>query len=93
MKLNNQHPKLNLSLAHYRLDRAFAPETVDLGSLPDRVKPKTIKIDIHSFLLTFSNSRGQCEASSVCNDQGVARLEDRKVPSLSPGLGNFVHQI
>ena len=33
-----------------RVDRAFATETVDLGSFPGRVKPKTLKIGIHSLL-------------------------------------------
>ena len=33
-----------------RVDRAFAAEAVDLGSIPGWVKPKTIKIGIHSFL-------------------------------------------
>ena len=32
-----------------RVDKASATETVDLGSIPSRVKPKTIKIGIHSF--------------------------------------------
>ena len=32
-----------------RVDRASATETVDSGSIPGRVKPKTIKIGIHSF--------------------------------------------
>ena len=32
-----------------RVDRASATEAVDLGSIPGRVKPKTIKIGIHSF--------------------------------------------
>ena len=32
-----------------RVDRASATEAVDTGSIPGRVKPKTIKIDIHSF--------------------------------------------
>ena len=31
-----------------RVDRASATETVDQGSIPDRVKPKTIKIGIYS---------------------------------------------
>ena len=30
--------------------RIFAAEAVDSGSIPDRVKPKTVKIDNHSFL-------------------------------------------
>ena len=32
-----------------RVDRASATEAVDSDSIPDRVKPKTIKIGIHSF--------------------------------------------
>ena len=32
-----------------RVERASATETVDTGSIPGRVKPKTIKIGIHSF--------------------------------------------
>ena len=33
-----------------RVDKTFATETVDSGSIPVRVKPKTIKFNIHSFL-------------------------------------------
>ena len=32
-----------------RVDRASATEAVDTGPIPGRVKPKTIKIGIHSF--------------------------------------------
>ena len=32
-----------------RVDRASATEAVDSGSIRGRVKPKTIKIGIHSF--------------------------------------------
>ena len=32
-----------------RVDRASATETVDSGSIPGRVIPKTLKIGIHSF--------------------------------------------
>ena len=32
-----------------RVDRASGTETVDSGSIPGRVKPKTIKIGIHNF--------------------------------------------
>ena len=32
-----------------RMDRASATEAVDLGSIPGWVKPKTIKIGVHSF--------------------------------------------
>ena len=31
------------------MNRASATEVVDTGSIPGRVKPKTIKIGIHSF--------------------------------------------
>ena len=31
-------------------DKVFATETVDRGSIPGRIKPKTLKIDIHSCL-------------------------------------------
>ena len=31
-----------------RVDRASATETIDLGLIPGRVKPRTRKIDIHS---------------------------------------------
>ena len=33
-----------------RVDLASATETVDSGSIPGRVNPKTIKIGIYSFL-------------------------------------------
>ena len=36
-------------LPYDRMDRAFATEAVDSGPVPGRVKPKTIKIGIHSF--------------------------------------------
>ena len=32
-----------------RVDRASATEAVDTGSISGRVKPKTIKIGVHSF--------------------------------------------
>ena len=32
-----------------RVDRAFVSEMVGLGSIPGRVKPKTIKVGIDSF--------------------------------------------
>ena len=41
-----------------RVDRASATETVDLGSIPGRVKPKTIKIVIHSFPAWCSAIKG-----------------------------------
>ena len=40
---------LNIQIAFSgQVDRASATETVDSGSIPGRVKPKTIKIGIHS---------------------------------------------
>ena len=45
-----------LALENGRVDRASATETVDSGSIPGRVKPKTIKVGIHKLpCLTFSN--------------------------------------
>ena len=41
---NSEHPRIS-----GRVDRASATEAVDLGSILGRVKPKTIKIGIHSF--------------------------------------------
>ena len=38
-----------IKLISGRVDRASATEAVDTGSIPGRVKPKTIKIGIHSF--------------------------------------------
>ena len=41
-----------------RVDRASAIEAVDSGSIPGRVKPKTIKIGIHSFPARRSAIKG-----------------------------------
>ena len=41
--------KAHILLTSGRVERASATETVDSGSIPGRVIPKTIKIDIHSF--------------------------------------------
>ena len=38
-----------MSIQSGRVDRASATGTGDSGSIPDRVKPNTIKIGIHSF--------------------------------------------
>ena len=40
------------------MDRASATETVDSGSIPGRVKQKTIKIGIHSFPAWVSAIKG-----------------------------------
>ena len=47
------------------VDRAFAPETVDSGSILGRVKPKTIKIVFTAFLFDVQLFKGQSEASTV----------------------------
>ena len=53
---NSARPKSQAAQHRYkikpisgRVDRASATEAVDLGSIPGRVIPKTIKIGIHSF--------------------------------------------
>ena len=43
------YPTKAFKLSSGRMDRASATEAVDLGSIPGRVKPNTIKINIHSF--------------------------------------------
>ena len=75
---------------------ASATEAVDLGSIPCRVKPKTIRIDIHSFLLDVQQLKGQCEAPVGCGKTGrqvAAWLEDRKFFSLSPGQDDLVNKM
>ena len=54
------------------VDRASATETVDSSSIPGRVKPKTKKIGIHSFLLDVQQLKGQYEAFAVCGGQVAA---------------------
>ena len=76
-----------------RVDRASATETVDSGSIPSRIKPKTMKIGIHSFLLDVQQLKEQCEASTVCGRQVATLLENRRVPLLSPGQGNLVNKM
>ena len=39
----------NITPISGRVDRASATEAVDTGLIPGRVKPKTIKIGVHSF--------------------------------------------
>ena len=51
------------------MNRASATEVVDVGSIPGSVKPKTIKIGIHSFLEHVQQLKGQCEASAMCDRQ------------------------
>ena len=75
------------------MERASATETVDLGSIPGPVKPKTIKIGIYSFSLDIQQLKRQCKASTKCGRQVAAKLEDRKVPSLSPSQSNLVNKM
>ena len=80
------------------MDRASASETVDSGSIPPRVKPKTIKKSVFTAtLLDVQQLKGQCEASTMCGIDrwaGVtAWLDGRKVLSLSPGQGNLVNKM
>ena len=49
-----------------QVHRASATETIDSGSIPGRVKPKTIKLVFTSSLLDVQQSKGQCEASTMC---------------------------
>ena len=66
LSLVNQSPVLVVITQHYtgtrpisgRVDRASATEAVDSGSIPGRVKPKTIKIGIHSFPAWHSALKG-----------------------------------
>ena len=44
------------------VDRASVTQTVNLGSIAGRVKPKTMKIVTHSFFAWLSVLKGQCEA-------------------------------
>ena len=61
------------------MDGASAIETVDLGSIPDRIKPQTIQISIHCFLLDVQ-LKGQLEALTVCGGQVAALLARPKGP-------------
>ena len=49
-----------------RVDKAYATETVDSGSIPGWVKPKTIAMVFSASLLDVQQLQGQCEASAVC---------------------------
>ena len=53
-----------------RVDRASAPETVDSGSIPGRVKLKIIKNGIQGFpALLQQLLKGKCKASTACDKQ------------------------
>ena len=68
-----------------RVGRVYATKTLDLDLIPDRVKPKTSKNwYLQLSCVTFSNKKGQCEASIVCDRQVACELEERKVSPLPP---------
>ena len=46
MKTNN---RFNSALLSSQIDGASATKAVDSGTIPGLVKPKAIKIDVHSF--------------------------------------------
>ena len=52
-----------------RVNRASATKTIDTGSIPGRVKPKTIKLVFTASLLDVQQLKGECEASTVCDRQ------------------------
>ena len=67
------------------MDRASATEAVDSGSIPGRVKPKTIKIRIHSFsvcCLTFSNERDSVKPPPCGRQVGRWQLDSKTERSL-----------
>ena len=78
------------------MDRTPAAETVGLGSIPGRVKPKTLNIGFIASPFHVFHRKGQCEASTVCG-RFVGRWqldsEDRKVSSLSPGQNKLVNKM
>ena len=61
-----------------------ATETLDLGSIPDRVKPKTTKLVFIAFsLLEVLQLQRPCEASSECDRQvGSWQLDSKTERSL-----------
>ena len=79
-----------------RVDRASATEAVDSGSIPGRIKSKTIKIGIYSFPAwrsALKETVWSLRRVWWTVGQVAAWLEDRKVPSLSPGQGNLVNKM
>ena len=61
-----------MTVAGDQVDRTSANETVDTGSIPGRVKPKTIDLDFTAFLLDVQQLKRQCDVSTVCGKQVVA---------------------
>ena len=56
--------------------KASATETVDLGSISDQVKPKSIKFT--DSLQLNVQQKGQCDAFTVCGKQvGTGQLDSK----------------
>ena len=74
----------------------YATETEDSGSIPRRVKPKTIKLVFTASLLDVQQLKEQREASIVCGKQ-VGRwqldLKTERFLSLSPAQGKLVNKM
>ena len=49
-----------------RVDETSATEPIDLGSIPSRAKPETIKLVFTTSLLDVQKLMEQCEASQSC---------------------------
>ena len=49
-----------MELISGRVDRVSAAKTIEFGSIPGRVKPKTIAIRIHSFLIVITFYSPSC---------------------------------
>ena len=65
------------------VDRASTTDSVDSGSIPGRVKPKTLKLVFTASLLDVQQLKGQCEASAVCGRQvGRWQLDSKTERSL-----------
>ena len=72
------------------MDRASAIKTVDTGSIPGRVKPKTIKIGIHNFpAWRTSIKRRKCDLQYVWKTGGNL---SRRPKGPFPGLGYSVNK-
>ena len=73
-----------------KVDRASATEMVDLGSILSQIKPKTIKLDIHSFYVGRLKWKKSNIKQPMCVvDKQEASLVDQKVLSLSLGRDNL----
>ena len=74
-----------------RVDKASATETVQLGSIPGRVKWKITKICIHSFFAWLWLKRDSVKPSS-CVANRRQSTKDRKVLRRPPGQGNLANE-